>query len=130
LEHAATIRLSEAALDRFILFSRSVSSTYYDQLISVCAASGFHPVVRHEVRHWLTAVACVSYGLGVALVPASMREARVHGVVYLSLENSLPQPQLWVAWSAKDASNAALHAFHSAVKNEFQREAVSPPPLV
>lgn len=116
LASAGGVRLAEAEHENFILFSRGVSPAYYDQLISVCMSSGFRPVVRHEVRHWHTAVSCVGRGLGVALVPASMHDARITGVAYVPIEDSPVQPQLWAAWSTKGAEDAALLAFHEAVK--------------
>jgi DNA-binding transcriptional LysR family regulator len=123
LSRRSKVKLADAASSYFILFSRSVSPTYYDKLISVCTSAGFHPQIKHEVRHWYTAVACVANGLGVALVPASMRNAGVENVSYLSLESSSSLPQLWAAWPARKVSNAAVLAFHAAVTKHFQRQA-------
>lgn len=64
-------RIDPVALqgEPFVLFARSVSPDYHERILALCAAAGFHPEVRHEVRHWLSVVSLVSQGLGVALVP-------------------------------------------------------------
>ena len=39
------------------------------------------------MRHWLTVVALVAAGMGVALVPAALARAGMAGVRYLPLQN-------------------------------------------
>lgn len=55
--------------ERFIFFWRSASPTYFDRIVSLCVEAGFTPNVRHQVRQWLTVVAMVGQGMGVAIVP-------------------------------------------------------------
>ena len=44
--------------------SRAASPSYYETVLSLCVTAGFTPLVRHEVRHWLSVAALVSQGLG------------------------------------------------------------------
>ena len=76
--------------EAFAIVMRAVSPDYHERILAVCAAAGFHPEVRHEVRHWLSVVSLVSQGLGVALVPASLKRSRLQGAVFVPLADTLP----------------------------------------
>ena len=85
----------------------------------MCAAAGFHPEVRHEVRHWLSVVSLVSQGLGVALVPASLKRSQLEGAVFVPLVDKLPdaaaESHAYCIWRDTQA-NAARTAFVEAVR--------------
>lgn len=100
----------------FILFSRSVSPIYYDQVISLCVNSGFHPVIKHEARHWLTVIACVAKGMGVTLVPKSMIAGNFPEVKFHYLEPSRVESVVRGVWRAESAREAALVSWHSIVR--------------
>jgi DNA-binding transcriptional LysR family regulator len=51
--------------------------------MAVCRASGFEPRVVQESRELYTTVSLVEAGLGVTLVPASIRKMGWEGVRYL-----------------------------------------------
>ena len=82
----------------FVLFTRTVSPEYYERILTVCHAAGFHPEVRHEVRHWLSVVSLVSQGMGVALVPAALRQSAMPGAVFVPLVESTVPSQVWCVW--------------------------------
>ncbi len=60
-------------------------STMHDTLIAACEQVGFVPSVRQQVAETSTLVALVAAGLGVALVPESVRHLRMNGVTYRPL---------------------------------------------
>src|SRR5262249_51206545 len=66
------IPLTWLANERFILFTRSLCSGPYDQIIRTCINAGFSPNIGHEVTNILMALALVEAGLGVSLFPASV----------------------------------------------------------
>ncbi|HTR07437.1 MAG TPA: LysR family transcriptional regulator [Paraburkholderia sp.] len=66
------IDLASLAREPFILFPRSVSPHYHDQIIATCVEAGFSPQIRHEARLWQTVVTMVEFGMGIALVPAAL----------------------------------------------------------
>lgn len=103
----------------FVLFARSVSPDYHERILAVCAAAGFHPEVRHEVRHWLSVVSLVSQGLGVALVPASLKRAQLQGAVFVPLageaSDAAAESHAYCIWRETQA-NAARSAFVAAVR--------------
>ena len=62
-----------------------------------------------------TIVSLVSAGLGVALIPASLRHIGRNGVVYRELREESPLTEIALAWRANDA-RPALHRFVEAVR--------------
>jgi DNA-binding transcriptional LysR family regulator len=85
--------LRSVAADPFIIISRSRSASFYDHVLSVCAAAGFAPRIVQEANELFTVVSLVRAGLGVALVPRSAALMRLPGVRYREL--GLPQ----AAWN-------------------------------
>ena len=55
----APLALGRLRDEPFVLFSPEVSPDYHQRIVALCAAQGFHPRVRHAVRHWLSVVALV-----------------------------------------------------------------------
>jgi DNA-binding transcriptional LysR family regulator len=89
---------SELREQPFVLFSRTASPDYHERILSICAAAGFLPEVRHEVRHWLAVVSLVSQGLGVALVPEAMQRSALKGAVFRPLDREVAQSETYGVW--------------------------------
>ncbi len=70
----------------------------YDDVVSFCRSAGFSPRVEQEAVQMQTIISLVSAGLGVALIPASMRNLGRTGVVYRRLRENSPQTEILVAW--------------------------------
>lgn len=94
------ISLSSLANEPLVMFSRRVSPVYFDNLIATCRANGFSPRVLHEVRSVASQIAFVSYGQGIALVPASLKKLAPANVVFRSLSQKLNVVTTAVAWNA------------------------------
>ncbi|MNR33992.1 HTH-type transcriptional regulator GltC [compost metagenome] len=94
------ISLSGLANEPLVMFSRKVSPVYFDNLIATCRASGFSPRVLHEVRSVASQIAFVSYGQGIALVPASLKKLAPNNVVFRPLSQKLNVVTTAVAWHA------------------------------
>lgn len=67
--HAPQFSLDMLRDESFIFFWRAASPNYFDRIVSLCVEAGFTPSIRHQVRQWLTVVAMVAQGMGVAIVP-------------------------------------------------------------
>jgi len=113
-----TARLGDFRDEPFVLFSRAFSPAYYDQVVARCLAAGFHPHIRHQVRHWLTVVACVGKGMGITLVPRALARAEFPGVRFARIEASPVQSVVHGAWLAEDDS-AVLPAWHRILSEEL-----------
>lgn len=83
-----SLPLIALAEDDFILNRRPSGPGLYDSVIAACRAAGFSPRVVQEARKNLSTLSLVAAGLGVSIVPASMRHVQLKEVVYLKLEQA------------------------------------------
>ncbi|GGI53296.1 LysR family transcriptional regulator [Oxalicibacterium solurbis] len=83
-----SLPLTALAKEDFILNRRPSGPGLYDTVIAACRAAGFSPRVVQEARKYLSTLSQVAAGLGVTIVPASMRHVQLEGVVYLQLEQA------------------------------------------
>lgn len=69
----------------FIIPPRDVAPGLYDLIISHCRASGFAPRITQHARQMQTVIGLVSSGIGLSLVPSSVRNLKRAGVQYHAL---------------------------------------------
>lgn len=105
-----TVRLHDLLDESFVMFTREVAPANYDNVVAVFSQAGIHPRLVHAARQWLTVIALVAHGLGVALVPRSLVQSRMHGVVFRPLAGLHTRTQALLAWQPS-ASNVALARF-------------------
>jgi DNA-binding transcriptional LysR family regulator len=98
------VSLRALAVRPFILFPRTVAMALHDMIVGFCEAAGFVPRVAQEAIQLQTIVSLVSAGLGVALVPASLRDLRRSGVVYRPLRETSPLFTVLLAWRRSNRS--------------------------
>jgi DNA-binding transcriptional LysR family regulator len=79
------IALADLAGETFILYRRPAGQGLYDAIIAACHAAGFSPQVGQEAPRLPSTLSLVGAGLGVSIVPASMRSMNVEGVAYLDI---------------------------------------------
>ena len=84
------------------MFARDVSPANYDHVIACMHQAGIHPRTSHAARQWLTVVALVSTGWGVALVPACMAKAGMTGVRFVPLQGIKMMTPAVMAWRKND----------------------------
>jgi DNA-binding transcriptional LysR family regulator len=104
LAAADAVPLEELAAEPFVVYPSHFRSVVHDAVEETCAAHGFLPRVALEVSETATLVSFVAAGLGVSLVPASVRHMTVHGAVYRPLAREAATVELAVAWRLQDAS--------------------------
>lgn len=98
------LSLGSLARRPFIIFPRLVAPGLHDAIVEFCRQAGFAPRVAQEAIQMQTIVSLVSAGLGVALVPASLRDLRRRGVVYRGLREDSPLLTVLLAWRAANRS--------------------------
>ena len=111
----AALSLSRLADLPFILFPRHMAPGLYDDVVGFCRRAGFIPRVEQEAVQMQTIISLVSAGLGVALIPASMRNLGRSGVVYRALREKSPHTEVLVAWR-KGENTPTLHRFLECVE--------------
>jgi DNA-binding transcriptional LysR family regulator len=101
--HARTRRLKIAQLagDPFVMAANEVSPTLHSCIVEHCRMGGFEPDVRFEVQLQQTVLSLVDEGVGVALVPASMRKSQLAGVVFRPLADA-PLIEQVLVWSPEN----------------------------
>jgi DNA-binding transcriptional LysR family regulator len=80
--------LSALANEIFILYKRPGGPGLYDTIITACRGAGFSPRVGQEAPRIISTLNLVAAGLGVSIVPASLRRLQMDGVVYRRLSGS------------------------------------------
>jgi len=85
---AAPLPLAELATETFILYKRPGGPGLYDTIITACRGAGFSPHVGQEAPRIISTLNLVAAGLGVSLVPESLRRLQMDGVVYRKLADN------------------------------------------
>jgi DNA-binding transcriptional LysR family regulator len=112
------IPLALLAKDPFVLFPRVRGPAYFDHLLRLCHDAGFTPRIVQEAPQ-LDIVSLVAAGLGVSILPASIRKIRRAGIVLRPLVGG-PRTELLVVWSSLNRS-AVLGEFLDVVRRQRAR---------
>lgn len=86
---SGAVHLQQFQNENFIIFNRKSSPYYFDTILSLCVEAGFSPKIEHHVSQWLTAVSCVSIGLGVAIVPECLRNTGIRAISFRDIETDI-----------------------------------------
>jgi DNA-binding transcriptional LysR family regulator len=127
-EERNPLAIAELASEPFIQYCRRTGPGFYDSIIAACHEAGFTPQITQEAPRVLSTLNLVAAGLGVSVVPESLRQLQMNDVAYRSIEESprLVAP-LYLACRSVDHSAAARHfvamARHSA--GHFQKTVVA-----
>ena len=85
---APPLPLSAFAKETFILYKRPGGPGLYDTIITACRSAGFSPRVGQEAPRIISTLNLVAAGLGVSVVPESLRRLQMDGVVYRRLTDN------------------------------------------
>ena len=87
-----TLTLNEVLAEPLVIFPRRIVPSLFDAIFSLYHAAGCLPAVAQEAIQMQTIVNLVSAGLGVAWVPASVRQFQRSGVVYREVLAARTEP--------------------------------------
>lgn len=96
------------------------SPSYQAHVLRVCARYGFRPRVVQVASDFVTMLALVAAGMGVAVVPRAATTTRVEGVAYVPLDVDEARWRVGAAW-LPDAQNAVRDAFLTMLREELAR---------
>jgi DNA-binding transcriptional LysR family regulator len=125
LARQRTIAIADLAGESFIMYPREVAANLYDLIVALCKKAGFNPRVVQEARQMATIISLVSAGLGLSLVPISLMQVHMHGVVYRNLPEPPPTLALALAHRRNDGS-ATVREFVRLVRAETRGLAGKP----
>lgn len=116
--------LRNLAEEPFVLPAKYEMPGLHAQVMEACRQAGFVPqAVQKEIWLMQTIVGLVAGGLGVALVPSSLRNLRRKGVVYKTVRDLSPTVEMGVVWR-HDEDAPVLHSFLKVVEKVFDLYAV------
>jgi len=97
-----------------VLLAREIVPGLYDQIIALHDEHGMAPAIAQEATSIQAVLGLVAAGLGISLLPASVRSLDRAGVVFRTLSPS-PRTSMLVAWRREDRS-PLTHAFLAAAR--------------
>lgn len=101
----AAVSVGDLRMEDFIMYSAASRSVVNDAVVRTCQAAGFYPHREHEVAETSVLLALVAAGLGVALVPDSVRAMALSGVLFKPIPETETEPvDLALAWRENDTS--------------------------
>jgi DNA-binding transcriptional LysR family regulator len=111
--------------ETFILYKRPGGPGLYDTIITACRGAGFSPRVGQEAPRIISTLNLVAAGLGVSLVPASLRSLQMEGVVYRRLAEVAHLKAPLILACRRGENSAAVQRFIDLVMSSAN---ASPPP--
>jgi DNA-binding transcriptional LysR family regulator len=117
------VSLAELADLPLVIFPRHLAPGFYDIITGCYGAAGLTPRIGQEAIQMQTIVSLVSAGMGVALVPQSLRNLRRTGVVYRPLGPRAPIVETGLVWRTADVS-PVLAGFIEIVRAHAGRSSV------
>jgi DNA-binding transcriptional LysR family regulator len=100
---SSQVALEKLSHERFLGFERHYGPMIFDAMVATCMRHGFSPDL-FPARQMHTIVSLVSGGIGVALVPASVKALHREGVVYRNIKGERTLVETGAAWRKADDS--------------------------
>jgi DNA-binding transcriptional LysR family regulator len=103
-----SVRAAALAEEEFVApYFEEEESGFQEQIAEIGRHGGFAPRAVHRVRGFVTAASLVAAGVGVAVVPASLRCLQLPGVVYRPLADAAVSADLAAAFRRDERAKAA-----------------------
>jgi LysR family transcriptional regulator, benzoate and cis,cis-muconate-responsive activator of ben and cat genes len=116
LSKRASIALADIADRPMVIFASGPRPNLMDMIFALCLDEGFQPTISQEVVDSVTAVALVAAGFGVSLVPATVSQLNLPGVVFRRLNRSPPVTVDLNCIYRRDDTSLILHAFLETIR--------------
>lgn len=103
LASSSRVALEKLSQERFLGFERHQGPLMFDAIVATCMRHGFSPKM-FPARQMHTIVSLVSGGIGVALVPGSVKALHREGVVYRDMKGERTIVETIAVWRRSDNS--------------------------
>ena len=103
-KHESPLKLAQTASEHLIIYPKTPRPSYADQVLSFYRDQGIEPQVAFEVRELQTALGLVAAGVGICLVPSSVRGLGRSDVVYLELDEPKIVSPIIMSYRSNDKS--------------------------
>lgn len=118
------VGLSDLRNEPFVRVSPELGTAYCDLVTGACEESGFKPHVAHEARHIITVLGFVEAGLGISILPGSLRNVRAEGIAFRPLRHG-PSVDIGLAYR-RDESSRTLFSFLEVVREIARQRRLRP----
>lgn len=108
LAGAERISVSALASEPFVFFDPQGGTALYSDILALLHRYHIKPYITQEVGEAMTILGLVATGLGVSILPASFRRARLSDLVWLPLREEDAISELWLVWSAAREQSAQM----------------------
>ncbi|MET4675990.1 MULTISPECIES: LysR family transcriptional regulator [unclassified Luteibacter] len=109
------VRMEELATERWVAPPRAHAATLIDRLSLLADKARFRPNIRQEAQQIPSLLPLVAAGLGLALVPASLRAVHLDGVAFVRVDD--PEAYLLLAVASRvDNTSPVLDSFLRTVR--------------
>jgi DNA-binding transcriptional LysR family regulator len=127
LEHQAIIQPRNLKDEVFVMVPEYGSGGLNDAIRAVCLAGGFSPKVRAEANQLQAAIWSVHVGLGIAIVPETLRHLHRDNVQYRPLRQSplLPASMVWHQENTSPVLTRFRQVAHATVRSEKKSRGAS-----
>ncbi len=113
---ATSLDFSEVVDEPLIMTPRRTAPMYHDIVTGYYTLHGAKPHIGQEAIQMQTIISLVSAGLGIALVPQSLRNLGRTGIRYLSLMEKAPHIETGLVWRRDDDSPTVTHFIQMAIQ--------------
>ncbi len=104
LARRTAVRLNDILNEPLILYPARPRPSYADHVLNLYRQKGHSPVVAQEVNELQTAIGLVTAGIGVTIVPESVRRLHREDVVYVDLDEAGFTSPIMLSWRKSDQS--------------------------
>ncbi|MCH1925147.1 LysR family transcriptional regulator [Shewanella sp. C32] len=119
-----TIDVIDLKNEPFILTPRTLAVSLHDAVVHVCQEAGFEPIVGQPAPQIASILSMVSAELGISMLPESMRQLSVKGVVYRPIKHTAIKVELAVAHRSLHPSQSAINFAATVNQQRLAREAL------
>jgi DNA-binding transcriptional LysR family regulator len=109
LARSRRLKIEQLAAETFVMAAAEVAPTLHASIVGHCRAGDFEPNIGFEVQLQQTVLSLVNEGVGIALVPESMRRAQLADLIFKPLVDAPMMSQVLV-WSVANR-NPCLGTF-------------------
>jgi DNA-binding transcriptional LysR family regulator len=113
----AEIPLAAIANEPLVLASRDRGCGLHEQILQFYEREGLHPNVVHAAREMQVMLGFVAAGMGISLLPTSVKNLQRRGIVYRTLTPNAPMAELAITWH-RENNTATLNRFLAIVRQQ------------
>ena len=99
--------MGQLANESFILYPNESSPMYFQQILNLCSEYNFSPRISHKAIHGSTIFKLVENGMGLSIVPNSLRDENNYNIRFIELKDASAKTELFAVWP-KEFDNPVL----------------------